>query len=92
MTEHNRMPARQGTSFYTVTAGHGDDRRGTLVRFLPGCNCETARRLPVLLFAAITSETGGHTDTVCVPVNILFCSVIPETNAAGTTGYDYQRY
>lgn len=48
MTEHNRMPARQIIVYgdcwpVTIAVAH------LVRRFLPGCNCETAYRLPVLL-------------------------------------------
>lgn len=48
MTEHNRIPARQIIVYgdcwpVTIAVAH------LVRRFLPGCNCETAYRLPVLL-------------------------------------------
>lgn len=48
MTEHNRMPARQIIVYgdcwpVTIAVAH------LVRRFLPGCNCETAYSLPVLL-------------------------------------------
>ncbi|ECZ2542650.1 transcriptional regulator, partial [Salmonella enterica] len=48
MTEHNRIPARQIIVYgdcwpVTIAVAH------LIRRFLPGCNCETAYSLPVLL-------------------------------------------
>lgn len=48
MTEHNRIPARQIIVYgdcwpVTIAVAH------LVRRFMPGCNCETAYRQPVLL-------------------------------------------
>lgn len=89
MTEHNRMPARQIIVYgdcwpVTIAVAH------LVRRFLPGCNCETAYSLPVLL-----QQLRRKPEAILIlclrPREHLFFVLFPETDTAGLPGYDYQR-
>lgn len=89
MTEHNRIPARQIIVYgdcwpVTIAVAH------LVRRFMPGCNCETAYRQPVLL-----QQLRRKPEAILIlclrPRETSLFVLFPETDTAGLPGYDYQR-